>query len=119
MQTENEIDSVISSIMSTLSKCCRNTNANLGFNPNSSVEVPFSKCSFQSVFKKFVLTPIVDKIHFKAVLSVDDLNLALGTDVDKYIKPNSCTQQRIFGPVHLYFFEKALDIFSSKDCYRY
>ena len=41
----------------------------------------------------------------KLKLSVADMNLALGNECDKYMKPNSNTQVRIFGYITVHFYE--------------
>ena len=104
--------------MNTLSKACRNTNGRLGFAPNHSISVPFSTAAFKQTFQQFISRVSAPENDVKCTISVDDLNTAVGTECDKYIKPTSSIQERIFGPIKIHFFQKKVEIADNEKCER-
>ena len=104
--TDNYVQSLVDSLLCALAKATRNSNANIGFTPKSVVEIPFSRDAFWRIFKD-VIPKNVSKMSdsVKLSVSVKDMNSMLCTEVNKYVKPNSCTQVRIFGFYDLHFYE--------------
>ena len=104
--TDNCVEALLDTLLATLAKCSRSSNSNVGYSPSSTIEIPFSKDVFWKVFKEYVPKNIDEcQSSVKFRLTIDKMNKALGTDCDKYMKPNSTTQIRIFGFYEIHFYE--------------
>ena len=96
----------------------QNTNAKLGFNPCNKFEIPFSIDTFVKIFGSHLYLDQQNRLPIKLRLSIDDLNKSLGAPCDKIVSPDSCTQERIFGPVDICFYEKICKSFDNSACKR-
>ena len=104
--TDNYVEALIDTVLANLAKCSRNVNSTVGYTPSSVIDIPFSRTSFWSLFMNYIpknFSKMSKLVKFK--LSVTDFNKALGIVCDKYIKPNSNTQVRIFGFLNVTFYE--------------
>ena len=104
--SDNYVDSLIDCILSSLAKSARSVNANVGYTPTTSVTIPFPRKMFWEIFSKEIPKTIsrMSK-QVKISLSVNALNDVLACECDKFIKPNSTTQVRIFGLITVQLYE--------------
>ena len=89
-----------------------------------SIDVPFSKATFAKVFGN-----MIDKVQsyshnnamttVKVDLSVDEINLALGSDWHTFTKTTSSTIQRVLGIVRVHHRKRTLHINANDECPRY
>ena len=88
--TDNYVQSLIDTLICALAKASRISNSNIGFSPKSIVDIPFSRNAFWEVFQSVIpknVSKMATSVKFK--VSVMDMNSALSTEVNKYLKPNS------------------------------
>ena len=103
---DNDLEALSDSLLTTLCKACRNYNGNVGYTPMSILVVPFARENFWKLFGNIVpknFNRQSDSIKFK--ISVDEMNAVLGHCCEKYQKPNSTTQVRVFGFFNAHFYE--------------
>ena len=105
--SDNEVDSLIDSIITSLAKNSRNSNSSIGFNPTCSIDIPLSRNNFWQIFGSVVPKNLSKAaLNIKCSISVREMTESLGASCATYMKPNSCTQIRIFGEVHIELYQR-------------
>ena len=85
----------------------RNANSSVGFAPECNVNVPFSRSTFWRVFGDVIPKNISKSLmNIKFKMSVNELISALETPCNTYLKPNSCTQVRMFGHIDTELYQR-------------
>ena len=119
MNDSNELESLKHSVMQALKRSSTSRNGRFGHVKSTTVDIPFSKKSFQTYFTAKIPKLKLKMNNAKSRITVEETRLVLGADCTIFKHKQSSTQQRLIGPIKVHYRPKLFDIYSIQNCPRY
>ena len=102
IENDNEINAIRLAILNVLKKNNYNSNSKMGIMDRAFIDMPLGLNKFKFLFLNML--PSLEqncKLPMKCELTINELDLVLGSNWSIYRKTNSTTQQRILGKISL------------------